>query len=243
MNAPETAYAQDPPAGPPDDARPPDGPPPDGQPEQEGGERRFSARRLVISVAVVLAVAGAIGLLSLWLHHRTLWGRLDAQKSHIRRAAREYGVAPDVIRAVIRVESSGHADAESGRGAKGLMQVTRRAERDVQRRFGIERPERTVRVIRHEDGRVERRTEEADLFDPEYNIRVGTAYLRMMLDRFDENLVLALAAYNMGPTALSELRRAHPAMEPWPLVRDHAPKETRNYVRKIHDILERELPG
>jgi soluble lytic murein transglycosylase len=74
---------------------------------------------------------------------------------------------------------------------------------------------------------------EGDLEDPEFNIRVGTLYLRMMLDRFDHDVLLAVAAYNMGPTRLAELRAAHPDLSPQELVDTYAPDETITYCRRV----------
>ncbi|MBS3733882.1 MAG: lytic transglycosylase domain-containing protein [Phycisphaerae bacterium] len=194
------------------------------------------------AVIAVVVLIGGIVLISLWLYERTVAGRLAAQDVYIRRWASEYDVEPDVIRAVIRVESNGKPGAVSDRGAKGLMQVTDAAERDVLDWLGIERPEEVRRIVRERSGATSRITGEKDLFDPEYNIRIGTAYLRMMLNRFGGDLILALAAYNRGPTALTDFRRQHPQLTSWQLVRSHAPAETRGYVRKVFEHLGRELP-
>ncbi|MFW6132588.1 MAG: lytic transglycosylase domain-containing protein [Planctomycetota bacterium] len=201
-----------------------------------------AARRVVLqTILAVTVLAGGVAAVNWWLYGRTVAGRLTAQEPYIRRWSAEYGVPADVVRAVIRVESKGNPRAESRRGAKGLMQVTDTAERDVLDRLGIERPRRVRRVVRKPDGATTRTTAEKDLFDPEYNIRVGTAYLGMMLDRFGGDLVLALAAYNMGPSRLAKLRGAHPQLGSWTLVRRHAPGETRRYVRKVCRHLGRKL--
>jgi soluble lytic murein transglycosylase-like protein len=58
-------------------------------------------------------------------------------------------------------------------------------------------------------------------FDPNENVRAGVAYLRQLLDRYDGNEELALAAYNAGPTAVDE----HDGVPPY--------RETRQYVEKV----------
>lgn len=102
-------------------------------------------------------------------------------EDYIDQIAREEGVDPDLIRAIIEVESGGRVYArrleKTGFYAIGLMQVTLPAARDV----GYRGPE---------DG----------LFDPYTNIKYGTRYLRKMIDRFHGDLYKAIAAYNAGPS-------------------------------------------
>ena len=87
--------------------------------------------------------------------------------------ARRHGVDPDLIHAVIAVESGYRASAQSRAGAQGLMQLMPGTQRD----FGV-----------------------SDAFDPRQNVDAGVAYLRRLTDEF--GTVLALAAYNAGPGAV-----------------------------------------
>ena len=89
----------------------------------------------------------------------------------IARTGRELGVDPRLIHAVIWQESKYKTDAESGVGARGLMQLMPA----TAKRFGCE-----------------------DRDDIEANVKAGTKYLRWLLKRFDGNVTLALAAYNAG---------------------------------------------
>lgn len=100
----------------------------------------------------------------------------------IKNASHRYGVDPGLIRSVVQVESDFNAMAVSNMGAIGLMQVMPSTGWEV--------------------ARVSRR----DLFDPETNIMVGTKFLRMMLDRFNGNIIRALAAYHGGADRVSEGR-------------------------------------
>ena len=88
-------------------------------------------------------------------------------------AARRHGVDPDLVHAVIAVESGYRASVQSPAGAQGLMQLMPGTQRDL----GV-----------------------ADAFDPRQNIDAGVAYLRRLTDEF--GTVLALAAYNAGPGAV-----------------------------------------
>jgi soluble lytic murein transglycosylase-like protein len=89
----------------------------------------------------------------------------------IRKAARDFGVAPKLIAAVIRAESAFQPRAVSPKGAQGLMQLMPATGEAL----GL-----------------------ADPFDPEANIRAGTRYLKAQLSRFSD-IEEALAAYNAGP--------------------------------------------
>ncbi len=93
----------------------------------------------------------------------------------IDRAAAQAAVAPALLRAVIVVESGFNAHAVSRKGAIGLMQLMPR----TARRYGV-----------------------TDPFDPRQNVHAGALYLRDLLDRFGNNLKLALAAYNAGSNAV-----------------------------------------
>lgn len=90
-------------------------------------------------------------------------------------AARDAGIEPALIHAVVSVESGYRPTALSPKGAVGLMQVMPA----TARRFGIER-----------------------IDDPANNLAAGTRYLRTLLNMFDQRMELALAAYNAGEGAV-----------------------------------------
>ena len=94
----------------------------------------------------------------------------------VMRAASDAGVNPDLVMAVIWVESQFNPRAESVKNARGLMQLMP----ETAARFHVANP-----------------------FDPAQNIRGGTSYLRWLLDRFDGDLRLALGAYNAGENAVA----------------------------------------
>ena len=94
----------------------------------------------------------------------------------VARTAREQGVDPQLIMAVIAVESDFNPRAVSPKNAQGLMQLMP----ETAARFGVRDP-----------------------FDETENVRGGTTYLRELLTRFDGDLVLTLAAYNAGENAVA----------------------------------------
>jgi soluble lytic murein transglycosylase len=112
----------------------------------------------------------------------------------IRREGERRGIPPGLITAVMRQESNFHPSARSHAGALGLMQLLPSVGRNLARGEGI--------------GRVTTRR----LYDPEVNIRLGTKFLSMNLDRYEGNIALAISSYNADPRNLPAwLERSHPA--------------------------------
>lgn len=114
--------------------------------------------------------------------------------SYIAEASAKYHVDPKLIRSVIRHESSFDPTSVSSAGAVGLMQLMPGTARGL----GV-----------------------TDPFDPKENINGGTKYLRQLLDTFDNNEALAVAAYNAGPANVKK----YGGIPPFP--------ETQNYVHRV----------
>jgi soluble lytic murein transglycosylase-like protein len=105
-------------------------------------------------------------------------GKLTASRRYrtlLAEAARKYQLPIALLTAVLETESAGNARAVSAAGAQGLMQLIPR----TQARVGV-----------------------SDPFDPRESIFGGARYLRDLADRFDENLVLVIAAYHAGERAV-----------------------------------------
>jgi soluble lytic murein transglycosylase-like protein len=113
------------------------------------------------------------------------------------------GVRADLVRAVMQVESAFNPYARSPKGALGLMQLM----------------PATIRQYRV-----------SNPFSPSENVRAGVAYLRDLLDRYQHNEELALAAYNAGPGAVDKHGQSVPPY-----------KETRNYVAQINQMAARPI--
>jgi len=126
----------------------------------------------------------------------------DGVEALVREAAERHRVDPALVRAVIETESNWKSGAMSRKGAMGLMQLIP----TTAQRFGVN-----------------------DAFNPKQNVDAGVRYLKRLLERYNGNLDLALAAYNAGEGAVD---RAHGVP---------SYRETRNYVQRVQDAYYR--PG
>ena len=129
--------------------------------------------------------------------------RSRAYDDLISQHAQVNGVRADLVRAVMQVESAFNPLARSAKGALGLMQLMPA----TLRQFSVINP-----------------------FDPADNVRAGVRYLRELLDRYQNNEELALAAYNAGPGAVDKHGQTVPPY-----------RETRNYVAQINQMAARPI--
>jgi|Deesub1362A_J573_1020465.scaffolds.fasta_scaffold00004_14 soluble lytic murein transglycosylase len=118
-------------------------------------------------------------------------------ESIINKAADKYRIDPMLIKAIIAAESNFNARAVSKKGAMGLMQLMP----STAVAMGVLNP-----------------------FNPEENIEGGIRYLKHLLEKFDGDLNLALAAYNAGPTNVKKYGNVPPI------------KETQNYIKKVYSF-------
>ena len=127
-------------------------------------------------------------------HPKTLSPKLKAIVDHV---ARDYAVDKSLVKAMIHAESDFDANAVSPKGALGLMQLMP----ETAERYGVR-----------------------DVFDPEQNIIGGVHYLHDLLETFDNNVRLAVAAYNAGKKAVLQ----YGGVPPYP--------ETTQYVDKVMQL-------
>lgn len=109
-------------------------------------------------------------------------------------SSQRYGVDPDLVRAVVKVESDFNEAARSNKGAQGLMQLMP----DTARLHNV-----------------------SNAYDPGENIEGGVQHLRLLLDRYQGDVPLTLAAYNAGVKAVEK----HRGIPPY--------SETKEYVRRV----------
>jgi soluble lytic murein transglycosylase-like protein len=123
-----------------------------------------------------------------------LWTVRSRYDGLIESMARRHDVDPALVKAIVQAESAFDPKAVSRSGARGLMQVLP----TTASRFSIK-----------------------NLSDPRQNLRAGVLYLKHLLDLFDGDVTMAVAAYNAGPNSV----RRHRGVPPY--------SETRNYLAKV----------
>jgi soluble lytic murein transglycosylase len=182
---------------------------------------RARVRRRRLAIVALAAVLGAVAAamfagtdpiedavreITLPLHHDDI----------IRQQAADKNVDADLIAAVI-YEESRFRDQTSHAGARGLMQIT---------------PDTADFIARRSGGVL---FEQSDLATPQVNIAYGTWYLRYLLDRYDGNETLAVAAYNAGQTNVDRWVRAAGGEEQFDSARHIPFPETRAYVANVDE--------
>lgn len=132
--------------------------------------------------------------------------------------------AADLVHAIIRQESLFEPRARSHAGASGLMQLMPRTAQAMAESLELDYRPRWL------------------VDDPQYNIRLGHAYIQRMLERWDGNLILAIASYNAGPTRVQSWLEEfgdprHWSVDPIDWVETIPYAETRNYVQRVMENL------
>jgi soluble lytic murein transglycosylase len=165
----------------------------------------------VIVIVLVIAVAGVLIAGKIDVQDAILAVTLPLQHEDIiRQQAERFEIDPALI-AAISDEESGFTDTTSDAGARGLMQITRDTADTIETLSGGE-------TFVYED-----------LGNADLNIRYGTFYLNHLLDRFDGNVVAALAGYNGGPENVEDWGGSALKVDDIPF------PETRSYVEDVLD--------
>ena len=135
-------------------------------------------------------------------------------EARLREEAAEVGLDPALVAALIWQESTFDAEAVSGAGARGLMQIMPPTGRELARNLGLK-----YRIDM--------------LHDPDRGLELGTRYLKRMIDGFGGRIDKALAAYNAGPSRVASWTRARPGLAAEEFIESIPFQETRSYVMTI----------
>lgn len=161
--------------------------------------------------------------LALLLSSRWFWRQIYPipYRDLILQAATEASTDPYLIAAVVRVESSFQETGISQKGAHGLMQLMPETAQWVADKAGLPPP-----------------TPER-LSTPSYNLKLGSWYLRYLIDRYHGRIAVALAAYNAGPNVVDRWL----AHKTWDGTREHVSQipyaETEHFVSRVYFFWDR----
>ncbi len=175
------------------------------------GRRLIALLFFLLATYLIVALAPTVSRLFYPIHYR------DIIVEH----SRQYNLEPQLVAAVIRVESSFNRDAESPKGARGLMQIMPDTGSWAAEKVGMSD------------------FDSEKLFDPRVNISLGTWYLHDLHQNFNENPYATLAAYNGGrghvkrwlDEGIWDGSRENLADIPF--------RETRNFVEKVEKAYRR----
>lgn len=136
-------------------------------------------------------------------------------EDYVQKYSRQNNLDAMLIYSIIKAESNFKSDAQSISGAKGLMQIMDSTAKELQEKLN------------------EDTSEEVNLFDPEKNIMYGTEYYSYLLAHYDNNIHLALAAYNAGMGNVDRWIKEGIINSDGSNIEKIPYKETNMYVRKI----------
>lgn len=134
--------------------------------------------------------------------------------------AENYELDPLMVYSIIKIESSFNENAESNKGARGLMQITPSTGEWIAEKLKIEK------------------FDSNDLFLPETNIMMGTWYFNYLIEKFDNDINLAIAAYNAGPGNVQNWLNNENISYNGEELNKIPYKETENYIKKFNNTYE-----
>lgn len=140
-----------------------------------------------------------------YLYPQAYWSTINTH-------AQQRGLDPYLVLALIRQESLFDPEAVSPAQAYGLMQLL---------------PTTAARVAQTPTVSLQALT------DPEFNIKIGSSYLRQLFEQFDGNMAMAVAAYNAGENAVEKWRARYGGLELDEFIESISYRETRNYVKLV----------
>lgn len=170
-------------------------------------------RRTLVWIATLLALGGALLIVAIQRDRQ-----VDDLRGMIHAAAVEHGLDPAFVEAVVHAESRGNPRAVSRAGAVGLMQLMI--------------PTATEMAGRPPESPLSR----DQLYDPEFNLKLGCRYLRKLGHQFKGDMRLVLMAYNAGQGNVRKWQRKTSDIDR--MLDQYAPGETQAYVARVLEYWE-----
>jgi soluble lytic murein transglycosylase len=167
--------------------------------------------------AVAVPVLGGLLLASLWLGWRYAARVPDLARwdAAIRENARAFSVDPNLLRALVAVESGGRPDVVSKAGAVGLCQLMPQSAAEQAAR---------LKLVDYREDR---------LAEPALNLELGASFLARLLERFDGEVAFAVAAYNAGPARVLRWRARAPDVSAEAVIYREGYEETRKHLQRV----------
>ena len=172
--------------------------------------------RNLIKILLVFLIIAGIGIC---IYQNAVLSLLYPRKYSeiVKRYSTEFNVDENLVYAVIRAESNFNENATSSKGAKGLMQLMDKTAKDVSKKTSINLTQEEI---------------SNKLLETELNICLGTKYLQILQDRY-QNMELAITAYNAGIGTVDNWIEKGIIKKDGSNIENVPYKETNNYVRKI----------
>lgn len=176
-------------------------------------------KKLILTVTVLIILFVMIILFGVFKLHTRIMEIIYPREydNFVVLYAQEFQVDENLIYAIIKAESNFNPEAVSGKSAKGLMQLVDDTALDIAKQLGIDMEEEEI---------IQK------LNDVDFNIRLGTKYISMLIEKY-ENISLALTAYNAGIGTVDTWIEKGTIQEDGSDVENIPYKETNQYVRKI----------
>ena len=173
-------------------------------------------KKQIIIVAIILIFCILIAFLNIPIRIQKIIYKKDYEE-YVQKYSQQYNVDENLVYALIKAESNFNANAQSSKGAIGLMQLMETTAQDVWKRMDLNISNNELKE---------------KLLEPEININIGTKYLSILIQQYG-NVEIAITAYNAGIGTVDNWIEKDIIKADGSNVEKIPYKETNNYVRKI----------
>lgn len=173
-------------------------------------------KKQIIIVAIILIFCILIAFLNIPIRIQKIIYKKDYEE-YVQKYSQQYNVDENLVYALIKAESNFNANAQSSKGAIGLMQLMETTAQDVCKRMDLNISNNELKE---------------KILEPEININIGTKYLSILIQQYG-NVEIAITAYNAGIGTVDNWIEKDIIKADGSNVEKIPYKETNNYVRKI----------